>query len=104
MGADIDRENFTAEDYAAFCDQLQRDLEALRELLARPGFGAGEPSLGTEVEMHLVDAAAEPACVNQQLLEAVADPRCTLETDAFNFEVNASPQPLAGRPFSALRD
>ena len=104
MGIEIDREEFSAEDHAAFAQQLQRELATLRELLARPRFGDGEPSIGTEVEMHLVDAAGQAACVNKELLATLADPRCTLETNAFNFEVNAAPLPLAGEPFTRLAD
>lgn len=102
MGADIDREEFGAEEYAAFTDQLRAELEQLRELLERPGFGEGETSIGAEVELHLADAAGEPACVNKAVLAAVDHPRCTLETDAFNFELNSAPQPLAGQPFTRL--
>jgi hypothetical protein len=40
--------------------------------------------------------------VNKAVLERLADPRCTLEIDAFNFEINSRPLPLRGRPFSAL--
>lgn len=104
MGIKIDREHFTVEDHTAFAKQLHDELETLRELLARPGFGEGEPSIGTEVEMHLVDAACQAACVNKQLLATLDDPRCTLEINAFNFEVNAAPLPLAGKPFTRLAD
>jgi gamma-glutamyl:cysteine ligase YbdK (ATP-grasp superfamily) len=102
MGIAVDREEFTREDYAAFSERLAQDLEILRALLARPGFGIGPETIGAEVEMHLVDAAAQPALVNAQVLKAANDERCTLETDAFNFEINADPVELAGRPFSAL--
>src|SRR6516225_76606 len=33
---------------------------------------------------------------------AAADPRVTVELNQFNLELNASPTPLRGRPFSAL--
>ena len=36
------------EDYQRFSLRLQHCLVALRELLARPGFGAGAPSIGAE--------------------------------------------------------
>jgi hypothetical protein len=104
MGIEIDREEFTAEDHAAFAEQLQYELQTLRELLARPGFGEGAASIGTEVEMHLADAASQAACVNKALLATLDDPRCTLETNAFNFEVNAAPLALAGKPFTRLAD
>jgi len=104
MGIQVDREEFTAEDHAQFAVRLRQNLEVLQEMLGRPGFGASEPSTGVEVEMHLVDAAFQPACVNQAVLAQVADARCTVEIDAFNFELNSEPRTLTGRVFGQLGD
>ncbi|MBM4361710.1 MAG: hypothetical protein FJ104_03440 [Deltaproteobacteria bacterium] len=104
MGMEIDRIEFTAEEHRAYEDKLRRDLAALRSVLARPGFGVGPSSLGAELELHLVDAAGRPVPDNQRVLARAADPRLTLEVDRFNLEVNSRPTPLAGRPFSALRE
>jgi len=103
MGLPIDRERFTAAEYATFAERLSESLAVLRELLARPGFGEGETSIGAEVEMHLVDAEAAPLAVNTAVCESAGDPRVTLEINRFNLEVNAAPARLAGRPFAALR-
>lgn len=46
MGIDIDREHFSEEDYRRFGQRLERSLEALGSMLARPGFGTGERSVG----------------------------------------------------------
>lgn len=102
MGIEVKREQFTEADYAQFSLRLHENLNALRELLARPGVGDLPPSIGVEVEMHLVDSQGQPACVSQDVLRRTQDPRCTLEIDAFNFEINSSPLPLAGRPFEQL--
>jgi gamma-glutamyl:cysteine ligase YbdK (ATP-grasp superfamily) len=102
MGMKIDREEFEREDYSRFAERLAQNLETLGALLKRPGFGAGPATIGVEVEMHLIDAAAQPAPVNHAVLAAANDPRCALEIDAFNFEVNSAAYPLAGRPFQAL--
>jgi gamma-glutamyl:cysteine ligase YbdK (ATP-grasp superfamily) len=102
MGIEVEREQFTDEDHAQFSQQLADDLKALRALLRDPAFGAGETSIGVEVEMHLVDATGQAACVNREVLQRAADPRCTLEIDAFNFEINSRPLPLAGKPFARL--
>jgi gamma-glutamyl:cysteine ligase YbdK (ATP-grasp superfamily) len=103
VGIAIEREEFNREEYASFSERLAQNLETLRALLERPGFGVGDTSIGAEVEMHLIDAAGQPAPVNRAVLETVRDPRCTLETDAFNFEINADPLPLAGTPFTTLK-
>jgi hypothetical protein len=60
--------------------------------------------MGAELEACLVDDAARPLPRNQSVLELVADPRITLELNRYNLELNASPVPLAGRPFTALAD
>jgi hypothetical protein len=102
MGIDVDREQFTAEDRAHFSQRLKANLATLRELLSQPEFGAGPTTFGAEVEMHLADEEGRPACVNSAVLARTLDRRCTLEIDAFNFEINSTPLPLAGHPFSQL--
>lgn len=101
MGIEIDREEFSDDDRARFAAKLEACLDALRQVVARPGFGVGEPSIGAELELNLVDAHRLPAPVNRAVLEDVKDDRLTLEVNRFNLEINARPQPLRGRPLSA---
>jgi gamma-glutamyl:cysteine ligase YbdK (ATP-grasp superfamily) len=103
MGLAIQQEEFRPEDYTRFSQRLAEDLEALRALLARPGFGAGPCTIGAELELYLVDKEGFPLPINRQVLGQTVDPRVTLELDRFNLEVNLRPGPLAGRPFSGLR-
>jgi gamma-glutamyl:cysteine ligase YbdK (ATP-grasp superfamily) len=102
MGKEIDQEEFGEPDYARFADRLEECLAALGQLLDRPGFGVGPATVGAELELFLIDAAARPLPHNQAVRAAVADPRVTVELDRFNLELNATPVPLAGRPFAAL--
>ena len=102
MGIDIAKARFDECDYSRFRERLEECLSALGQLLERPGFGAGPATLGTELELFLVDGAARPLPHNQAIRAAAADPRVTVELDRFNLELNTSPVPLAGRPFSAL--
>jgi gamma-glutamyl:cysteine ligase YbdK (ATP-grasp superfamily) len=102
MGTDIDNEDFGERDHARFAERLEECLSALGQLLERPGFGAGPASVGAELELFLVNGAARPLPRNQAIRAAVADPRVSVELDRFNLELNASPVPLAGRPFAAL--
>lgn len=103
MGMAIHQEEFRREDHERFSRRLAESLEALRALLARPGFGAGPPTVGAELELYLVDRLGFPLPVNRAVLAHAEDSRVTLELDAFNLEVNLRPGPLAGRSFSALR-
>lgn len=102
MGLPIDREQFTAAEFARFGERIGEQLSVLRELLAQPGFGDNEPTLGAEIELHLVDRAAAPLAVNAQVLASAADDRLTLEINRFNIEANLRPVALRGAPFAAL--
>ena len=102
MGLEIDREHFDEGDSVRFDRKLGQCLTALSELLARPGFGQGPPSIGAELEMDLVDETGAPFPANRSVLAETVDKRVTLEVNRFNLEVNSHPALLAGRPFSAL--
>ncbi|HEX8822894.1 MAG TPA: glutamate--cysteine ligase [Archangium sp.] len=103
MGLQILKESFEPQEYERFSKRLKESLEALRQVLERPGFGVGPRTIGAELEMFLVDSAGYPLPVNQQVLDQTTDPRVTVEIDRFNLECNLRPAPLAGRPFTAMR-
>jgi len=102
VGVEITRDQFTRDDFVRFADRLQQGLRAVAELLSRPGFGTGQPSIGVELELDLVDFGGRPLPINSVVLRAAHHPRLTVETDRFNVEYNSSPFLLAGRPFTAL--
>lgn len=102
MGLDIERSEFTAADYRSFRNQLHGNLQALQQLLEQPGFGAGDATIGAELEMYIVDQQARPLFVNQALCADVDDDQLALELNRYNLEYNLSPVPALGAPFSAL--
>jgi hypothetical protein len=102
MGLAIDREQFDPVDFRRFERRLDDCLAALSRLLERPGFGTGPITVGAELELFLVDGQGRALPLNQVVREEAADPRVVLEVDRFNLELNLTPAPLAGRPFSAL--
>jgi len=102
MGTEIAREKFSERDYARFTERLERCLADLSQLLGRPGFGAGPATVGAELELFLVDGAARPLPLNQAVRALAADPRVAVELNRFDLELNCSPAPLAGHPFTAL--
>ncbi|MDB4973890.1 MAG: glutamate-cysteine ligase, family 2 [Myxococcaceae bacterium] len=103
MGKALERDRFTAAEFARFSERLTEHLAVLRELLARPGFGAGASSIGAEVELHLVDDEVQPLAENQAVLDTAHDARLMPEINRFNLEINASPVALRGSPFGQLR-
>jgi hypothetical protein len=102
MGKEIGQEEFGERHYQRFAERLEENLATLGQLLERPGFGTGPATVGAELELFLIDGAARPLPHNQAIRAAVADPRVTLELSRFNLELNATPVPLAGRPFTGL--
>ncbi len=102
MGARVDRTEFSDADRELFQHRLHQCLDALRRVLARPGFGIGEATLGAEVELYLIDARGRPCPRNLEVLAAARDPQFTQELCRFNLEYNLTPVPAAGRPFSQM--
>ncbi|WP_256251029.1 glutamate-cysteine ligase family protein, partial [Streptomyces sampsonii] len=104
MGRDLPQRDFTDEDRERFRARLRASLGLLDGLLTSPGFGAGEPTLGAELEMFLVTRDGVPVPRNEEVRRAAADPRLVLEVNRYNLEANLTPVPLRPRPFTALHD
>ena len=104
VGEEIESEDFPPGDVHRFAERCREDLAVLGALIERPGFGAGAPSIGAELEFGLVDARALPAPVNDAVRAAAAGREIDLELDRFNLEINSDPVPLAGRPMTAIGD
>ena len=67
-GHDINKTNSGETDYQAFGARLEDNLDSLQQLLAQPGFGEGPASLGSELELYIVDAAGSPLYDNVDIL------------------------------------
>ncbi|MFW1676717.1 hypothetical protein ACFVYJ_02910 [Pontibacter sp. JAM-7] len=102
MGQQITTASFTDEEFECFRARLLDNLQSLKQLLQRPGFGVAPPSIGAELEMYLVDRQARPLSINKTILERSGDPQLALELNQFNLEYNLTPVLAAGRPFSLL--
>lgn len=102
MGQEINRTEFTPAERAEFAERLKINLDVLRELLGRPGFGAGPSSIGAELELYILDQQGRPLPVNQQVLAAADDERLTLELNRYNLEANLTPRLLTEQPLAAL--
>lgn len=101
MGIEIDQTEFSAEDFTVFRRRLEENIQALGDLLQRPGFGEGPGSLGAELEMYIVDSDGYPLYANQEILKDAADPSLTLELNRYNLEFNLPPFALSENPFLA---
>ncbi|NVK40843.1 MAG: glutamate--cysteine ligase [Oceanospirillaceae bacterium] len=102
MGLEIEKSNFTEQEFRSFHQRLDRNLEALKLLLRRAGFGKGPASVGAELELYIVDRNGHPLPLNREILDEVGDPQLTLELNRYNLEYNLTPVPARGSPFSAI--
>lgn len=103
MSQAIDSSSFSPEQYPRFRALLRSQLADLNALLARPGFGEGDRTLGAELELCIIDREGNALPVNAALLAQNLDPRLTVEIDRFNLEYNLTPVAVRGAPFAALQ-
>lgn len=103
MGDDIKNTTFTRADFQAFSTRLKAETELLKRWWTE-GKLATEPSkMGLELELWLVDADGRPKPCNAEVLAQAKEPRLAPELAQYNLEINSAPCPLAGQPFTALR-
>ena len=96
MGEKVDHRVFTRKDRQRFRAKVKACLDAFGQMLADGRFEAGEPQVGMEVELNLVDDDMAPAMANERVLNAIADPDFQTELGQFNIEINLPPTPLCG--------
>lgn len=102
MGLDIDRTQFSDDEYVRFSNKLADNLTALKQVLDRQGFGHCNGSLGAELELYIVDDEGLPLGSNIKIHEAAGDPQLTLELNRFNLEFNLTPVAIDADPFATL--
>ena len=101
MGIEINNTSFSAEDFRAFNERLEENLEALCGLVRQPEFGKGPASLGAELEMYIIDQQGNPLYANQEIEAQANDPHLTLELNRYNLEYNLSPYNISAGAFAA---
>lgn len=85
-----------------FTRALLGDLRALERMLEDNLFETGNPRIGAEQEIFLIDRAYQPTPGALKVLEKAADPHFTTELGLFNLEMNVDPQPFSGKGLSQL--
>ncbi|AWK07658.1 glutamate--cysteine ligase [Streptomyces spongiicola] len=99
MGRDVPALVFTRDDRRRYRDKMQDCLDAFALMLRASRFESERPQVGMEIELNLVDGAAEPAMRSTDVLEAIADPAWSSELGRFNLEIDIPPRQLtAGGP------
>lgn len=103
MGKFIKQTQFTARDFERYRKRLHENLNALKTLLAQPGFGQGAPSFGAELELYIINqqGAAKPDNIALQAL--LNDKQLTFELNRFNLEYNFIPVVQDKAPFTKIK-
>ncbi|WP_019616375.1 hypothetical protein [Psychromonas ossibalaenae] len=89
-------------DIDSFNKRLISQLDILHQVLNTSGFGEGELSLGAELETNIVNRDGIAQYLNHELLDSCQDPRLTLELNRYNLELNLTPVPASGTPFTSI--
>lgn len=100
MGRDVSRSAFSREDRVHYRQKVRRCLDVFALMLDDFGFDADRPTTGLEIELNLVDSAAEPVMRNAEILADIADPLFQSELGRFNLELNARPRLIEGAGFA----
>jgi len=99
MGKDVPQRGFTREDRAHYRHKVRQCLDAFELMLTEFHFEADRPTTGLEIELNLVDAEAQPAMRNAEVLDSLADPTFQTELGQFNMELNVQPRLIADDGF-----
>ena len=100
MGKDVTPEAFSLQDRTRYRQKVRRCLDVFAFMLDDFGFDADSPTTGLEIELNLMDADAEPAMRNAEVLADLADPTFQTELGQFNLELNARPRLISGAGFA----
>ena len=96
MGQHVAARTFSREDRQRYREKVKRCLDVFARMLSEARFETGRESIGLEVELNLTDDRGDPAMLNAQVLERVADPDFQTELGQFNVEINIPSNLLAG--------
>src|SRR4051812_16618872 len=100
MGKDLSDAAVSPLDRARYRQKVRRCLDVLALMLDDCVFDADSRTTGLEIELNLMDADAEPAMRNAEILANLADPSFQTELGQFNLELNAHPRSLCGDGFA----
>lgn len=96
MGQEIDQLEFGAQDFEHFQQRLHSEMELLRCWFQQRKFATDALQCGLELEGWLVDKTGQPVPDNSLFLATLDRKSVVPELSKFNFELNVSPQYVAG--------
>jgi hypothetical protein len=102
MGEQVTATGFSREDRRRYREKVKRCLEVFAEMLSGHQFDPERRAVGLEIELNLTDEAGDPAMVNAQALELIANSDFQTEIGQFNLEINIRPHLLGASLFGEL--
>jgi hypothetical protein len=102
MGQEITSSHFAKADFDEFQARLEAETRLLERWFREDYFSRQGNIGGFELECCILDKAAQPAPINQSLLERLQNPLVVPELATFNLEINSTARPLQGDVFSRM--
>lgn len=94
MGRDIERADFSEDDFTEFQRRLAAETDTLEQWFAQGVLDEEHWIGGFELEAWLTDSDWSPVPLNEALLQHMDDPLLTHELAQFNVELNTTARPL----------
>jgi hypothetical protein len=104
VGREVSPAVFSREDRQRYRQKVRACLDVFARMLREARFEEERRSVGLEIELNLTDERGDPAMLNAQALEAIADPDFQTELGRFNLEINVPPRFLEAGVFGELED
>jgi hypothetical protein len=104
VGREVSPAVFSREDRQRYRQKVRASLDVFARMLREARFEDERRSVGLEIELNLTDEQGDPAMLNAQALEAIADPDFQTELGRFNLEINVPPRLLEGSAFGELEE
>jgi hypothetical protein len=102
VGEEVTATVFSREDRQRYRQKVRACLDVFARMLSEARFDPERRSFGLEIELNLTDEAGDPAMINAEALEAIADTAFQTELGQFNVEINVPPRLLSGDVFVEL--
>ncbi len=90
MGSEIHKTKFTEQDYEAFENVWNSELEFVKTLFSNPALFSNTYRLGYELEACILDEHNQPAPINQNILNDLSDSHFTSELANYDLEINGN--------------
>ncbi len=99
MGQEIREAQFENGDHDVYRTRLRAETALLEQVFKNRRFSNAEPVCGYELEAWLVDKNLNPAPINAQFIQQLANPMVSPELANFNIEFNFEPQRIHHKVF-----